>query len=52
MKCVVFGENFPKSIVEVLAMKLIAPDGETEKLIDPIGIIFSLEGSDLVGNND
>ena len=52
MKCFVFGENFPMSVVEVLVTKLIAPDGDTEKLIGPVGMIFSLEGSELVGNND
>ena len=48
----VLGENLPKRIVEVFVARLIASDGETEKLFDPVGIVCSLNGSDLVGNND
>ena len=46
------GENLPKRVVEVLVAMLIASDGETEKLFDPVGIVCSLDGSDLVENDD
>ena len=52
MECFVLAENLPKRIVEVLVAKLIVPDGKTEKLVGPVGIVLSLEGFDLVGNND
>ena len=46
------GENLPKRVVEVLVAMLIASDGETEKLFDPVGIVCSLDGSDLVDNDN
>ena len=52
MECFVLAENLPKRIVEVLVAKLIVPDGKTEKLFGSVGIVLSLEGCDLVGNND
>ena len=42
----------PERVVEVFVGKLIVSDGETEKLFDPVGIVCSLDGSDLVGIND
>ena len=39
-------------VVEVFVAKLIASDGKTEKLFDPVGIVCSLDGGGLVGNND
>ena len=35
----VLGENLPERIVEVFVARLIASDGETEKLFDPVGIV-------------
>ena len=46
------GENLPECVVEVLVAKLIASDGETKKLFDPVGTICLLDGSDVFGNND
>ena len=48
----VLGENLPERVVEVLVAKLIASDGGTEFFFDTVGTICSLDGSDLVGNND
>ena len=48
----VLGEKMTKRLVEVFVAKLIASDGETEKLFDPVGIVCSLDGGGLVGNND
>ena len=46
------GENLPMREVEVLVANLIASDGETETLFDPVGIVCSLDGSELVDNDD
>ena len=41
-------ENLPGLVVEILVANLIGPDGDTEKLLDAVGRVCSIDGSNLV----
>ena len=41
-------ENLPKLVVERLVANVIGPDGDTEKLLDAVGRVCSIDGSNLV----
>ena len=51
VKYFVSDENLPGLVVEILVAKLIGPDGDTEKLLDSVGRVFSLDGSNFVDTN-
>ena len=52
VKYFVSDENLPGLVVEILVAKLIGPDGNTEKLLDAVGRVCSLDGSNLVDTDD
>ena len=41
-------ENLPVLVVDILVAKLIDPDGDTEKLLDAVGRVCLIDGSNLV----
>ena len=52
LKYFLSAENLSVLAVDILVAKLIGPDGKTEMLLDAVGRVCSLDGSNLVDTDD